>query len=225
MTDPASQAAGIAWWEELTGRGGEGMVVKPLTFIHRGSRGLVPARREVPGAGVPADHLRPRLHDRGEPRPGCGRGAWAGSGRWPSASSPWASRGWSGSCGGSRCGGSTSASSACWPWRASRWTRGSDPWRRDVWAGVGRRSGRGGSSDSPRSSATGTSSPPRSCCTPTRRSSPRSRSWITGSAAIEGRDRVSILALPQQCHVPAGEARGEPRRRLADRGAAQLALR
>ena len=27
-----SQAAGIAWWEELTGRGGEGMVVKPLTF-------------------------------------------------------------------------------------------------------------------------------------------------------------------------------------------------
>ena len=27
---------------------------------------------------------------------------------------------------GSRCGGSTSASSACWPWRASRWTRGYD---------------------------------------------------------------------------------------------------
>jgi protein phosphatase len=40
VTDPASQAAGIAWWEELTGRGGEGMVVKPQTFIHRGSRGL-----------------------------------------------------------------------------------------------------------------------------------------------------------------------------------------
>ena len=40
VTDPASQAAGIAWWEELTGRGGEGMVVKPLSFIHRGSRGL-----------------------------------------------------------------------------------------------------------------------------------------------------------------------------------------
>jgi protein phosphatase len=40
VTDPASQAAGIAWWEELTGRGGEGMVVKPLGFIHRGSRGL-----------------------------------------------------------------------------------------------------------------------------------------------------------------------------------------
>ncbi|AGA24675.1 polynucleotide kinase-phosphatase [Singulisphaera acidiphila] len=40
VTDPASQAAGIAWWEELTARGGEGMVVKPLNFIHRGSRGL-----------------------------------------------------------------------------------------------------------------------------------------------------------------------------------------
>jgi protein phosphatase len=40
VTDPTSQAAGIVWWEELTGRGGEGMVVKPLTFIHRGSRGL-----------------------------------------------------------------------------------------------------------------------------------------------------------------------------------------
>jgi polynucleotide kinase-phosphatase len=40
VTDPASQAAGVAWWEELTGRGGEGMVVKPVTFIHRGGRGL-----------------------------------------------------------------------------------------------------------------------------------------------------------------------------------------
>ena len=35
VTDPASQAAGIDWWEELTGRGGEGMVVKPVAFIHR----------------------------------------------------------------------------------------------------------------------------------------------------------------------------------------------
>ncbi len=38
--DPSSEAAGIAWWEELTGRGGEGMVVKPLNFIHQGGRGL-----------------------------------------------------------------------------------------------------------------------------------------------------------------------------------------
>ncbi|HEY0762276.1 MAG TPA: polynucleotide kinase-phosphatase [Pyrinomonadaceae bacterium] len=41
VTDPASEEAGIRWWEELTGRGGEGMVVKPLDFVARGQRGLV----------------------------------------------------------------------------------------------------------------------------------------------------------------------------------------
>ena len=41
LTDPVSQAEGIAWWEDLTGRGGEGMVVKPWDFITRGRRGLV----------------------------------------------------------------------------------------------------------------------------------------------------------------------------------------
>ena len=41
VTDPDSQAAGIRWWEELTARGGEGMVVKPLDPIVRGRRGLV----------------------------------------------------------------------------------------------------------------------------------------------------------------------------------------
>ena len=40
VTDADSVAAGIAWWEELTGRGGEGMVVKPLDFIAKGQRGL-----------------------------------------------------------------------------------------------------------------------------------------------------------------------------------------
>jgi len=41
VTDPASEQAGIGWWEELTGRGGEGMVVKPFDFITRNVRGLV----------------------------------------------------------------------------------------------------------------------------------------------------------------------------------------
>ncbi len=41
LTDPESEAAGIRWWEELTGHGGEGMVVKPLEFIAKGRRGLV----------------------------------------------------------------------------------------------------------------------------------------------------------------------------------------
>jgi protein phosphatase len=40
-TDPESERAGTAWWTDLTERGGEGMVVKPLEFLARGRRGLV----------------------------------------------------------------------------------------------------------------------------------------------------------------------------------------
>lgn len=41
LTDTESEAAGIEWWTDLTGRGGEGMVVKPRDFVARGRRGLV----------------------------------------------------------------------------------------------------------------------------------------------------------------------------------------
>lgn len=41
LTVPASVQEGISWWEELTSKGGEGMVVKPLDFIARGIRGVV----------------------------------------------------------------------------------------------------------------------------------------------------------------------------------------
>ncbi|RII17775.1 Bis(5'-nucleosyl)-tetraphosphatase PrpE [asymmetrical] [Streptomyces sp. YIM 130001] len=37
--DEASVAAGIDWWLEMTGRGGEGMVVKPVQAVVRDSRG------------------------------------------------------------------------------------------------------------------------------------------------------------------------------------------
>ncbi|MFI9332723.1 polynucleotide kinase-phosphatase [Kitasatospora sp. NPDC052868] len=37
--DEASIAAGVAWWEELTAAGGEGMVVKPLASLVRGKAG------------------------------------------------------------------------------------------------------------------------------------------------------------------------------------------
>jgi protein phosphatase len=37
--DPASVAAGVDWWLELTGRGGEGMVVKPLGAMVRDAEG------------------------------------------------------------------------------------------------------------------------------------------------------------------------------------------
>lgn len=38
LTDDDSTAGAVAWWEELTGRGGEGMVVKPRSFIARGGK-------------------------------------------------------------------------------------------------------------------------------------------------------------------------------------------
>jgi protein phosphatase len=41
LADPAAMEAGVRWWEELTGAGGEGMVVKPLDFVARGSRGVI----------------------------------------------------------------------------------------------------------------------------------------------------------------------------------------
>ncbi|PHS02285.1 MAG: polynucleotide kinase-phosphatase [Blastopirellula sp.] len=41
VADPNSLAVGIEWWTNLTGRGGEGMVVKPSEWIMRGKKGLV----------------------------------------------------------------------------------------------------------------------------------------------------------------------------------------
>ncbi len=41
VTVPTSEQEGLAWWDCLTGRGGEGMVVKPLEFVVRGKKGLV----------------------------------------------------------------------------------------------------------------------------------------------------------------------------------------
>ena len=41
VTNPSSETEGIQWWKELTERGGEGMVVKPLDFIAKSRRGLV----------------------------------------------------------------------------------------------------------------------------------------------------------------------------------------
>jgi protein phosphatase len=49
VTDAESVAAGAAWWESLTGRGGEGMVVKPLDFIATGEKGLLQPAVKVRG--------------------------------------------------------------------------------------------------------------------------------------------------------------------------------
>jgi protein phosphatase len=40
VSDEASVASGVAFWLDLTSAGGEGMVVKPFTFLARGRRGL-----------------------------------------------------------------------------------------------------------------------------------------------------------------------------------------
>lgn len=41
LADARAVAEGVQWWETLTGRGGEGMVVKPLAFTTRGRKGLL----------------------------------------------------------------------------------------------------------------------------------------------------------------------------------------
>jgi protein phosphatase len=41
LDDPAATADIIRWWEDMTAKGGEGMVVKPADFIVHGKRGLL----------------------------------------------------------------------------------------------------------------------------------------------------------------------------------------
>ncbi len=40
LQNDASCTAGIQWWKSLTDAGGEGMVIKPMDFIHRGQKGF-----------------------------------------------------------------------------------------------------------------------------------------------------------------------------------------
>jgi protein phosphatase len=49
LTQRADQDKGIAWWQELTSSGGEGMVVKPLNFIAKGRKGLAQPAVKVRG--------------------------------------------------------------------------------------------------------------------------------------------------------------------------------
>jgi protein phosphatase len=74
LGDPASERAGVEWWQELTSRGGEGMVVKPSDFVFRGKKGLAqPAvkcrgpeyLRIIYGPDYLADENLSRLRSRG----------------------------------------------------------------------------------------------------------------------------------------------------------------
>lgn len=49
VTDAISTAEGVMWWEEMTERGGEGMVVKALDFISSGRRGVLQPAVKVRG--------------------------------------------------------------------------------------------------------------------------------------------------------------------------------
>ncbi|MGH8979555.1 MAG: polynucleotide kinase-phosphatase, partial [Acidimicrobiales bacterium] len=49
VEDQTSCEAGIAWWEEMTSRGGEGMVVKPVDVVRRGPKGLAQPGIKVRG--------------------------------------------------------------------------------------------------------------------------------------------------------------------------------
>jgi protein phosphatase len=49
LNDPQSQKGALGWWEGLTGKGGEGMVVKPYDFIAKGKRGLIQPAVKVRG--------------------------------------------------------------------------------------------------------------------------------------------------------------------------------
>jgi PNKP adenylyltransferase domain, ligase domain/PNKP adenylyltransferase domain, C-terminal region len=118
-------ADGIAWWTELTGRGGEGMVVKPLDFILRGRRGLAqPAvkcrgrefLRIIYGPDYTADENISRLRNRGLGHKrsfALGEFALGVEGLERFVRKEPLRR-------------FMSASSASWPWRASLWTRGCD---------------------------------------------------------------------------------------------------
>ena len=74
LGDAAAVEAASHWWEELTGAGGEGMVVKPLDYVSNGPKGLVqPALkcrgreylRIIYGPEYTADDQLPRLRKRG----------------------------------------------------------------------------------------------------------------------------------------------------------------
>ena len=85
---PGAEAAATDWWLALTAAGGEGMVVKPYAGLAGAADGAWSSRHQVPGPGVPADHLRAGLHRAGAARPRCATGGWAVSGAWRCASTP-----------------------------------------------------------------------------------------------------------------------------------------
>ncbi len=49
LADESAVAAAVEWWEDLVGSGGEGMVVKPSSFVAKGRKGLAQPALKVRG--------------------------------------------------------------------------------------------------------------------------------------------------------------------------------
>ena len=125
LADPASEAAATGWWTALTESGGEGAVVKPLSFVATGSRGLLQPAIKCRGREYLRIIYGPEYllrSDRGTSR---SRGVRVARERWPRGSSRSGSKGSSGSSEGSRCAACTNARSPFSRSRASRSTRAS----------------------------------------------------------------------------------------------------
>jgi protein phosphatase len=74
LTNQSSVDRGVSWWEDLTGEGGEGMVVKPTNVVVQGPKGLVQPGikcrsreylRIIYGPEYTAPHNLERLRSRG----------------------------------------------------------------------------------------------------------------------------------------------------------------
>ncbi len=126
LIDPASTARGIAWWEELTGNGGEGMVVKPLDFCVRGKTGLIQPAVKCRGK----EYLR-IIYGPEYTSPINLRGS--GSEDWPindhlhCGSLHWGSKQWNALCATNHCGESMNVYLLCSRSRVNRSTHGFEP--------------------------------------------------------------------------------------------------
>ncbi|NSL86467.1 polynucleotide kinase-phosphatase [Chitinophaga sp. Mgbs1] len=49
LNDAAAVASAVSWWETLTGKGGEGMVIKPYTFLSSNDKGLIQPAVKIRG--------------------------------------------------------------------------------------------------------------------------------------------------------------------------------
>ena len=122
-SDPAVRAELVDWWETHTEAGGEGLVLKPATFVARGQKGLIQPAMKVRGR----DYLRiiygptttcPAISN------GCAGVVSAANSRWPTVSFGSASKGCTALSRAGRWPTCTVARWRSWRWRANRSTRG-----------------------------------------------------------------------------------------------------